>query len=171
MHYRARLASRVIGWRRRRLKPPATGDRSMPLRLTPEYVVRERREPDKFRPLWTEKVGLVDANKHSLSTLRFFSQHFCSPSTSPLAENARICSPHANRWGGAMLDRDTLRWLNTLRLTGRLRLKRVPSSVTNLLVEKRLARIAGTNLVITTAGLNGLPRHTQQRMTSYIYLN
>ncbi len=70
-----------------------------------------------------------------------------------------------------MLDSDTLRWLNTLRLTGRLRLKRVPISVTNLLVEKRLARIAGSNLVITTAGLNGSPRRQQQRMATYIYLN
>jgi hypothetical protein len=54
---------------------------------------------------------------------------------------------------------DASRWLNTLRLNGRLRIKHVPASVTSELVEARLARLTGGNLVITSAGLNGSPRY------------
>ena len=57
-----------------------------------------------------------------------------------------------------MLDEDALRWLNSLRLHQRVKLKHVPISITNELVELGLARIRGGNLVITTAGLNGAPR-------------
>ncbi len=69
-----------------------------------------------------------------------------------------------------MVDKDMLRWLNTLRLTHRLKLKCVPLSIRNALVEERLARITGKNLVITAAGLRG-SRHPQPRMAAYIYVN
>jgi hypothetical protein len=70
-----------------------------------------------------------------------------------------------------MLDQDALRWLNTLRLTRRLKLKCVPLAVRKLLVEEKFARVTGSNLVITSAGLKGPPRHPQQRFASYIYLH
>ncbi len=44
----------------------------------------------------------------------------------------------------------------------------MPISVTNLLVEKRPARIAGANLVITTAGLNGSLRKLLRRSAAGI---
>jgi hypothetical protein len=70
-----------------------------------------------------------------------------------------------------MLEKDALRWLNTLRLTRRLRLKRVPVSVRTVLVKERLARVTGGNLVITAAGLNGSSRQEPRRLATYIYLN
>jgi hypothetical protein len=57
-----------------------------------------------------------------------------------------------------MLHEDTLRWLNTLRLNERIKLKHIPISIAHELVELGLARIRGGNLVITTAGLNGTAR-------------
>jgi hypothetical protein len=57
-----------------------------------------------------------------------------------------------------MLHDDTLRWLNTLRMNERLKLKHIPISITHELLELGLARVSGGNLVITTAGLNGSPR-------------
>ena len=57
-----------------------------------------------------------------------------------------------------MIQEDTLRWLNTLRLNDRIKLKHIPISITHELLELGLARISGGNLVITTAGLNGAPR-------------
>ena len=57
-----------------------------------------------------------------------------------------------------MLHEDTLRWLNTLRLNERIKLKHIPISITHELLDLGLARIRGGNLVITTAGLNGSPR-------------
>jgi hypothetical protein len=68
-----------------------------------------------------------------------------------------------------MLDRDILRWLNTLRLTRRLKLKFVPLSIRTVLVKERLARVTGSNLVITSAGLKGSPR-SQRNHGTYIYL-
>ncbi len=62
----------------------------------------------------------------------------------------------------SFLTGDASRWLNTLRLNGRLRIKHVPISVTSELVEARLARVTGGNLVITSAGLNGSPRYPQK---------
>jgi hypothetical protein len=56
-----------------------------------------------------------------------------------------------------MLHDDALRWLNTLRLNDRLKLKHIPISITHELVELGFARIRGGNLVITTAGMNGSP--------------
>ena len=56
------------------------------------------------------------------------------------------------------LTEDALRWLDTLRMHGRLRLKHVPAAVTCELVEARLARLTGGNLVITGAGMKGFPR-------------
>jgi hypothetical protein len=70
-----------------------------------------------------------------------------------------------------MLDEIALRWLNTLRLSRRLKAKCVPLAVRKLLVEERFARVTGSNLVITSAGLNGSPRHPQERFASYIYLH
>ena len=57
-----------------------------------------------------------------------------------------------------MLQDDTSRWLNTLRLNDRIKLKHIPISIAHELLELGLARISGGNLVITTAGLNGAPR-------------
>jgi hypothetical protein len=54
-----------------------------------------------------------------------------------------------------MLHEDTLRWLNTLRMNERLKLKHIPISIAHELLELGLARVSGGNLVITTAGLNG----------------
>lgn len=59
----------------------------------------------------------------------------------------------------SFLTGDASRWLNTLRLNGRVRIKHVPASVASELVEARLARVTGGNLVITSAGLNGSPRY------------
>jgi hypothetical protein len=59
----------------------------------------------------------------------------------------------------SLLTGDASRWLNTLRLNGRVRVKHVPPAVMSELVEARLARITGGNLVITSAGLNGSPRY------------
>jgi hypothetical protein len=58
---------------------------------------------------------------------------------------------------------EALRWLNTLRLNGRVRVKHIPASVASELVNARLARITGSNLVITTAGLNGSPPYPARR--------
>jgi hypothetical protein len=57
----------------------------------------------------------------------------------------------------SVLTGEALRWLNTLRLNGRIRVKHIPVSVASELVDARLARVTGSNLVITTAGLNGSP--------------
>ena len=57
-----------------------------------------------------------------------------------------------------MREEDTLRWLNTLRLNDRIKLKHIPIAIAHELREWGLARISGGNLVITTAGLNGAPR-------------
>ncbi len=58
---------------------------------------------------------------------------------------------------------EALRWLNTLRLNGRVRVKHIPASVASELINARLARITGSNLVITTAGLNGSPPYPARR--------
>jgi hypothetical protein len=68
------------------------------------------------------------------------------------------------------MNRNTLRWLNTLRFTRRLKLKCVPPAIRNVLVEERLARIRGSNLVITSAGLKGWAGQSK-RMTAYLYVN
>lgn len=57
-----------------------------------------------------------------------------------------------------MLNEDAVRWLNTLRLNERIKLKHIPISITHELLQLGLARVRGGNLVITTAGLNGAPR-------------
>jgi hypothetical protein len=59
----------------------------------------------------------------------------------------------------SFLTGDASRWLNTLRLNGRVRVKHVPPEVMSELVGARLARVTGGNLVITSAGLNGSPRY------------
>jgi hypothetical protein len=58
---------------------------------------------------------------------------------------------------------EALRWLNTLRLNGRIRVKHIPASVASELIGARLARVTGSNLVITTAGLNGSPPYPPKR--------
>jgi hypothetical protein len=58
---------------------------------------------------------------------------------------------------------EALRWLNTLRLNGRIRVNRIPASVASELIEARLARVTGSNLVITTAGLNGSPPYPPKK--------
>jgi hypothetical protein len=63
----------------------------------------------------------------------------------------------------SVLTREALRWLNTLRLNGRIRVKHIPPSVASELVDARLARVTGSNLVITTAGLNGSPPYPQKK--------
>ena len=67
----------------------------------------------------------------------------------------------------SFLTGDASRWLNTLRLNGRLRVKHVPPSVTSELVEARLARLNGGNLVITAAGLNGSPRYPAKNRSAF----
>jgi len=57
-----------------------------------------------------------------------------------------------------MLQDDTLRGLNTLRLNDRIKLKHITISIAHELLELDLARTSGGNLVITTAGLSGVPR-------------
>jgi hypothetical protein len=49
----------------------------------------------------------------------------------------------------SVLTGEALRWLNTLRLNGRIRVKHIPPSVASELVDARLARVTGSNLVIT----------------------
>ena len=56
-----------------------------------------------------------------------------------------------------MLHDDALRWLNTLRLSDRLKLKHIPISIAHELVEIGFARGRGGNLGIATAGMNGSP--------------
>jgi hypothetical protein len=63
----------------------------------------------------------------------------------------------------SVLTGEALRWLNTLRLNGRIRVKHIPPSVASELVDARLARVTGSNLVITTAGLNGSPPSPQKK--------
>lgn len=48
---------------------------------------------------------------------------------------------------------EAARWLETLRLNGRVRAKHMPDEVRYELVRAKLARIAGGNVVITAAGL------------------
>jgi hypothetical protein len=67
----------------------------------------------------------------------------------------------------SFLTGDASRWLNTLRLNGRLRVKHVPPSVATELVVARLARVTGGNLVITTAGLNGSPRYPAKNRNAF----
>jgi hypothetical protein len=67
----------------------------------------------------------------------------------------------------SFLTGDASRWLNTLRLNGRLRIKHVPPSVASELVQAKLARVTGGNLVITTAGLNGSPRYPAKRRNPF----
>jgi hypothetical protein len=69
-----------------------------------------------------------------------------------------------------MLDRDTLRWLSTLHVVHRLKLKCVPTPIRKVLVQERLARVSGRNLVITAAGVRRVPS-MQPRMSSYIYVD
>ena len=57
----------------------------------------------------------------------------------------------------SVLTGEAVRWLNKLRLNGRIRVKHIPASVASELVDARFARVTGSNLVITTAGLNGSP--------------
>ena len=61
-----------------------------------------------------------------------------------------------------MLHQDTGRWLNSLRMHGRIRLKNVPISIATELVKAKVARISGGNLVITSVGMNGSPRTPAQ---------
>ncbi len=63
---------------------------------------------------------------------------------------------------------EALRWLNTLRLNGRIRVKHIPASVASELIDARLARVTGSNLVITTAGLNGSPPYPPKRRHPFV---
>lgn len=51
------------------------------------------------------------------------------------------------------LTTDALVWLKALRSNGRLRAKHIPSAIASELIEAKLARISGANVVITTAGM------------------
>jgi hypothetical protein len=48
---------------------------------------------------------------------------------------------------------EAARWLQTLRINGRIRAKHMPDDVRCELVRAKLARVAGGNVVITAAGL------------------
>jgi hypothetical protein len=53
----------------------------------------------------------------------------------------------------ASLTGEATRWLETLRINGRIRAKHMPDEVRCELVRAKLARLAGGNVVITAAGL------------------
>jgi hypothetical protein len=53
----------------------------------------------------------------------------------------------------ASLTGEATRWLETLRINGRIRSKHMPDEVRCELVRAKLARVAGGNVVITPAGL------------------
>jgi hypothetical protein len=74
--------------------------------------------------------------------------------------------------GEKMLHQDALRWLNTLRLNERLKLKHIPISIAHELIELGLARVRGGNLVITSAGMNGSPSRmiTRPKLRGYSFL-
>ena len=53
----------------------------------------------------------------------------------------------------ASLTGEAVRWLEALRINGRLRAKHMPDEVRCELIRAKLARVAGGNVVITAAGL------------------